>query len=90
MYETWCETCLREEQLKIDEEDIPEKEKEDKKMRIPRHKYIGETARSVYERGMEHRNGLEKMEEENHMMKHIANYHQDKEIGEVRFVLNLQ
>ena len=44
-------------------------------------KYIGETARSAYERGMEHRNGLEKMEEENHMMKHIANYHQDQEIG---------
>ena len=34
---------------------------------------------------MEHRNGLEKMEEDNHLMKHIANHHQDKEIGEIKF-----
>ena len=87
MYETWCETCLREEQDKIDdEEDISDKEKEEEKGRIKINKYVGETAKSVYERGMEHQNGLEKMEEENHMMmKHIANYHQDKEIGEVKF-----
>ena len=49
------------------------------------YKYIGETARSAYERGMEHRNGLEKMEEDNHLMKHIANHHQDKEIGKIKF-----
>ena len=34
---------------------------------------------------MDHRNGLEKIEEEIHTMKHIANHHQDKEIGEVKF-----
>ena len=86
VYETWCETCLREEQDRIDdEEDTSDKEKEEKKSRIKVHRYIGETARSVYERGLEHQSGLEKMEEDNHMMKHMANYHQDKEIGEVNF-----
>ena len=85
VYETWCETCLRNEKSKIDEEEIADKEKEEKKRKITIYKYIGETARSVYERGLEHRIGLEKLDEVNNMMKHIVQHHQDMEIKEVEF-----
>ena len=39
---------------RIDEEDIEEKEKELRKKKIKARKYVGETARSAYEHGMEH------------------------------------
>ena len=85
VYETWCETCYRAEIDKIDEEEGDEEEKERKKKRIKMYKCIGETARSVYERGMEHLLALEKMEEDSHMMKHIAIKHSDKDIDDVKF-----
>ena len=85
VYETWCETCLRTEITRIENEDIDEDEKEQRKRKVKVHKYVGETARSAYERGLEHQIALERMEEDSHMMKHIANIHQDKEISEVEF-----
>ena len=86
VYETWCETCRREEEKKIDDDEgIADEEKQRKKDDIRVHKYIGETARSVYERGLEHRNALEKMEEDSHLMKHVALHHQDKELEEIKF-----
>ena len=51
IYETWCHTCYLGEEKKIDGEDIEEKEKEMRKKKIKVHKYVGETARSAYERG---------------------------------------
>ena len=86
VYETWCETCLQEEKEKIDDDDsLEDREKEERKKRIVMYKYIGETARSVFERGLEHRNGLQKLEEDNHMMKHVAMKHQDMEVDDVKF-----
>ena len=85
VYETWCETCLRQEMMKIDEGENDEQEKMRKKQNIKVHKYIGETARSAYERGIEHKNALEKLDEDSHMLKHIANYHENEEIEDIRF-----
>ena len=55
------------------------------KKKIKIHKYVGETARSAYERGLEHKIALEKLDEDSHMMKHIANYHREAEIEDVKF-----
>ena len=86
VYEIWCETCLRRDMKEVEElEDLEETEKEERIRRIKRYKYVGETARSVYERGLEHQEGLEKMSEDNHMMKHVASHHQDMELDDVKF-----
>ena len=55
---------------------------EDRKKKIeclPRYKYIGETARSAYERGVEHKNDLDKLQEDSHMLKHISMKHRGEE-----------
>ena len=85
VYETWCETCKRTELEKIDMEEIEEEEKKRKKAEMKVHKYVGETARSAFERGLEHRNALEKLDEDSHMLKHIANYHKEMEVEDVKF-----
>ena len=86
VYETWCETCRSREEKQIEEdEEASEEEKEKRRKGIKMHKYVGETARSVYERGMEHLNGLQSMKEDNHLMKHVAMFHQDMEVEEVKF-----
>ena len=85
VYETWCETCYREEVERIDEEEGTDSEKLEKRKKIKVHKYIGETARSVFERGLEHLSGLEKLDEDNHLVKHMALYHKDQEMEEIKF-----
>ena len=86
VYETWCETCVRKEIQEIDkEEDLDEKERMERIKRIKKYKYVGESSRSAYERGLEHQDGLEKLDENNHMMKHVASHHQDMELEEVKF-----
>ena len=85
VYETWCETCLRAEMDKIDLEDIEEEEKERKRRGIKIFKYVGESARSAYERGLEHQVDLERLEEDSHMLKHISSIHRDKKLCEVEF-----
>merc|ERR1711867_184375 len=51
IYETWCLTCESREVKRIEEEEEDEKEKIKK---IKLFKYVGETSRSFYERGLEH------------------------------------
>ena len=85
VYETWCETCLRAEMDKIDLEDMEEEEKERKKRGIKIYKYVGESARSAFERGLEHQVDLERLEEDSHMLKHISSVHRDKKLCEVEF-----
>ena len=64
MYKTWCETCRSEEEKKIGEEEgSTEEEKKMKVEKIMLHKYVGETARLIFEHGLEHRNALMKMAE---------------------------
>ena len=86
VYEAWCETCYQEDKDRIEKgEETSEEEKVEKVKKIKKYKYIGETARSIYERGMEHQLGLEKMAEDNHLMKHVATHHSDMEMEDVRF-----
>ena len=43
VYQTWCETCYKEDIKKIDEEETDEEEKELKKKAIRVYKYVGES-----------------------------------------------
>ena len=54
IYETWCMTCEDREIRKIEEDTEDEKERRQKMDEIKLYKYIGESSRSLYERGLEH------------------------------------
>ena len=61
VYETWCLTCAGRDEKRILEEVDDEEEQKRRIKRIKIHKYVGETARSGYERGLEHCRDLEEM-----------------------------
>ena len=85
VYETWCITCFEAEKERIEEEMEEGKDRERKIAEIPKHKYIGETARSAYERGWEHQESLRKLEEDSHLLKHVANHHQGVPMEKISF-----
>ena len=79
MYETWCETCRL--------EDI-EKQKEGggKEQEVRLYKYVGETSRSCFERGLEHQHDCEQLKPSSHMLKHILDKHDGKPPGYIKFL----
>ena len=85
VYETWCRNCEENEIKRISEEEIDEKEKIEKKKKIILFKYIGETARSAYERGLEHLRDYEDLKADSHMLKHFLDKHEDEIMEEVVF-----
>ena len=87
-------TCLEKDRRTMeDSEEYKAMEDETMKKRklenIPRYKYLGESSRSAYERGKEHQKALEKLDKDNHLMKHVANFHQGEEMSDVRFGLKI-
>ena len=85
VYQTHCETCYRRDCAKIDELEIDDKEKEKLKKNVKKYTYIGESARSVYERLWEHQNALEQLHPDSHILKHIVEVHGDEEIKDIIF-----
>ena len=85
IYETSCNTCYMREADEIDKKDLDEKEKAALKKKIKKFKYIGESARSVYERLWEHQHALEQLHPDSHMLKHIVDVHADEDIKDVEF-----
>ena len=53
------------------------------------HKYIGETGRSVYERGSEHNRDRVKWEKGSHMLKHIVMEHEGEDESEIKFRMRI-
>ena len=53
----------------------PEKKKEKVSYNV---KYIEETSRSSYERGLEHSSDYKRLEERSHLLRHYFNYHKDE------------
>merc|ERR1712240_659110 len=49
------------------------------------HKYIGETSRSMYERGLEHLRDLSEMKAQGHMLKHFFEHHEEEELSNMKF-----
>ena len=76
MYETWCANCEKSEVLK---------DSDGRKVETKLHKYIGETARSTHERGLEHWADAMSLNPKSHILKHYAEHHMGEKIEEVRF-----
>ena len=89
VYETWCLTCERRDREKILEGEQDEKKQKEmiKGMRI--HKYIGETSRSAYERGLEHQKDLDDLKIESHMLKHYIENHENEKIEDMEFGMKI-
>ena len=76
VYETWCAKCEDAEKLrKVDGSDHA----------TQLHKYIGETARSSHERGLEHWGDAISLNPKSHILKHYAEHHMGEGIEEMKF-----
>ena len=86
VYSTWCMTCL-----KKDEEDAERRGNGDAclvrklKGKIRKHLYIGESSRSMYERGLEHLGDVEALKPSSHMLRHMLEMHKGEERSEIEF-----
>ena len=89
VYETWCDTCLKNDIKKIEDETEDDDVRKARIEEVPRYKYVGETARSGYERGVEHQNDLEKLQEDSHLLKHIASKHRGEELENIKFGMRI-
>ena len=58
-------------------------------MEIRRYKYIGETSRSIYERAAEHQLGLQTLNKDSYMLKHVVDKHEGEDLGKKRFALKV-
>ena len=65
------------------------KEKQEKIKEIRQYKYVGETARSGYERGLEHQKDWEDLKINSHMVKHYFDTHEGENINDMRFGMQL-
>ena len=52
---------------------------------IKLYKYIGESSRSLYERGLEHLRDKEEIKPDSHMIKHYFDIHADEELEDMKF-----
>ena len=90
VYETWCLSCEEEDKLKIQERnDITNLEKKEMLKKMSLHKYVGETARSVFERAFEHQNAREQLHPESHMLRHIIDKHEDQDMDSIKFGIRI-
>jgi hypothetical protein len=86
VYESWCMTCLENDQREAEEKADGDKEKQkelEAKIRI--HKYVGESGRSLYERSFEHLSDLENLSTKSHMLKHLVDKHDKEEMDNIKF-----
>ena len=82
MYETWCETCEQRDRA-------AEIAKGNTGDNIPLYKYIGETSRSAFERGLEHSNDCRLFSTSSHFLKHYLDRHTDDEIESVKMRMRM-
>ena len=73
LYETWCENCEKSDR----EVEIAKGNTGDS---VPLYKYVGETSRSVFERGLEHSRDSRLYSTSSHFLKHYL----DRHVGEER------
>ena len=80
-YQTWCRTCTRRQDEAIETKYKEEGEKKvaERKKNAKRFIYIGETNRSVFERGLEHTRDIEGCKTSSHMLRHLIGEHESEE-----------
>ena len=81
VYETYCWTCSQRQDKETEEKfkELKPTEIEDKKRKTRRFLYIGETNRSVYERGIEHQNDIPACKTSSNMLRHLLAEHEEEE-----------
>ena len=85
VYETWCETCLERDTEKAKQDaDGDRKKLEMLTKKISKHKYIGETNRSFFERGWEHLNDFKNLSIKIHLLKHAVEMHDTEEFNTLK------
>ena len=84
VYETWCMTCLRKEEREIEIKYAGDARKiRERKDKIKKHLYIGETSRSIFERALEHQNDVEQLKTSSHMLRHLLEMHGREEVRSI-------
>ena len=80
VYETSCLTCTERQDRRIEETFGKEGKKriDEEKRKERRFIYIGETNRSVYERGKEHQMDIEACKTSSHMLRHLLDQHEEE------------
>ena len=78
VYETWCQTCKVE-----SEKEAEAKGRDPKKIKL--YKYIGESAKSAFERGFEHQNDKRTLQIRSHMLKHAVDRHEEARPEDIEF-----
>ena len=86
VYESWCMSCkekdMEEAKEKAGGDMKKEKELQDK---VQIYKYVGETARSLYERSFEHLSDYENLSTKSHMLKHVVDKHEGEDRSQIKF-----
>ena len=59
------------------------------KEQIRLHKYVGETSRSVYERGFEHLSDYQNLSTKSHMLKHKVDKHPEEDLENIKFGITI-
>ena len=78
LYETWCQDCKdRDEKKAIEDGRDPDN--------VPLYKYLGESARSSFEQGIEHLNDRRLMNTGSHMLKHLMENHREENHDRIKF-----
>ena len=85
IYETWCRSCEEKEVEEIKAITDDDKERKEKISKMKLHKYIGESSRSIFERGFEHQNDKEQLSSKSHMLKHCIEQHREKKAEDIEF-----
>ena len=86
LYEIRCLSCEDKEKERIQEmygDDMKKIKEMEAKMIIP--KYIGETSRSVYERGYEHLDQLASLSKNSIMLRHMVDKHENQDFSEIKW-----
>ena len=81
VYQTYCITCKerQDQDLEKRHEGKNTSKKEMEKNKIKRYIYIGETNRSVFERGLEHQNDVVACKTSSHILRHLLDQHEEEE-----------
>ena len=84
VYQTWCNTCLERDTRNLEENgDNKNVREENRDLKV--YKYIGETARSTYERGFEHQQDATSLNTTSHILKHFLDQHEGEKIEDLDF-----
>ena len=83
VYQTYCITCKERQDQDLEKrhegKNTSKKEMEMEKNKIKRYIYIGETNRSVFERGLEHQNDVVACKTSSHILRHLLDQHEEEE-----------